>query len=109
MTREEAEDVIRGTEGRLCVRFYRRRDGTILTQNCPTGLRALRRRLSRLSAAVVTALPTFFANICLLWWVDRDRIEAGVCSVFIADKDLAQSMESREVMGDMVMPNWMIA
>ena len=45
MTRPEAERLITATEGRLCARFYRRADGTILTQNCPTGLRALKRRL----------------------------------------------------------------
>src|SRR5687768_14375168 len=90
LTKEEAEDLIRRTEGRLCVRFYRRKDGTIITQNCPTGVRALTMRLCRLSAAAVAALLTFFVNLGLLWWVDRTRIESGVFSVFVADKDLAQ-------------------
>jgi len=52
MTRSEAADVIREHEGRLCVRFFRRQDGTLLTQDCPVGLRALRRRLARRLAAV---------------------------------------------------------
>jgi hypothetical protein len=43
MSRGEAAAPVRGKEGRLCVRFYRRRDGTILTDNCPIGLRAARR------------------------------------------------------------------
>jgi hypothetical protein len=58
MTRREAENLIRAHEGRLCVRFYRRADGTILTQNCPAGLKALARRISRIAAAVVTAAIT---------------------------------------------------
>ena len=41
MTKTQAEDLVCGTEGRLCVRFYRRRDGSILTQDCPVGLRAI--------------------------------------------------------------------
>ena len=41
MTRQEAERLIASREGRLCVRFYRRADGTILTKNCPVGLAAL--------------------------------------------------------------------
>src|SRR5262249_27747369 len=45
MTRSEAEALITTTEGRLCVRFYRRPDGTILTQNCPIGLKAIKRRI----------------------------------------------------------------
>jgi hypothetical protein len=38
MSKREAEKLIIETDGRLCVRFFRRADGTILTQNCPTGL-----------------------------------------------------------------------
>jgi hypothetical protein len=34
LTRAEAEDLVRTTEGRLCVRLYRRFDGTILTRDC---------------------------------------------------------------------------
>ena len=39
MTTSEAEEMVRGTEGRLCVRFFRRADGTVLTRDCPRGLR----------------------------------------------------------------------
>lgn len=46
MSRREAERLIEQTKGRVCVRFWRRADGTILTQNCPVGLRWLRRRLA---------------------------------------------------------------
>jgi hypothetical protein len=45
MSRREATAFVRETEGRLCVRFYRRVDGTLLTDNCPVGLRAARRWL----------------------------------------------------------------
>ncbi len=46
MTKEQAEKLIRQKEGRLCVRLYRRRDGTVLTSDCPVGLRAARRRVA---------------------------------------------------------------
>ena len=42
MSREEAEALIIQKEGRLCVRFFRRNDGTLMTRDCPIGLRALR-------------------------------------------------------------------
>lgn len=45
MSREEAEILINQNEGRICKRLYRRKDGTILTQDCPVGLRAVRRRI----------------------------------------------------------------
>jgi len=51
MSASEAEALVREKEGRLCARFYRRRDGTILTNNCPVGLRRARRWVAvRLSA-----------------------------------------------------------
>lgn len=57
MTRPEAEALVLETEGRACVRFYTRPDGTMLTQDCPVGLRAMRQKLARkLASAAVVAL-----------------------------------------------------
>lgn len=52
MTRPEAEALAARREGRLCVRFFKRADGTVLTQDCPVGLRALRRRLALFACAL---------------------------------------------------------
>jgi hypothetical protein len=65
MTRREAEALISNTEGRLCVRYYRRRDGTVLTKNCPEGLRAIKRRLSRVASAALSAVLSFFTGVSL--------------------------------------------
>jgi hypothetical protein len=62
MTRRQAETLITNTEGRLCVRFFRRADGTILTRNCPIGLRALKRRVSRTLNAALSAVLSFLAG-----------------------------------------------
>ncbi len=57
MTEGEAQALVSRLEGRLCVRFYTRADGTLLTQDCPVGLRAARRTLARkLSHAAVLLL-----------------------------------------------------
>lgn len=45
MSRHQAEELVERTEGRLCGRFYRRADGTVITQDCPVGLQAARTRL----------------------------------------------------------------
>ena len=55
MTARQAADLIREKEGRLCVRYYLRRDGTILTRDCPVGLAALRKQLLKIAAAFVSA------------------------------------------------------
>jgi hypothetical protein len=66
MTTEEAEDLIRRTEGTLCVRFYRRRDGSILTKNCRFGLQAIRTRLTRTRTHIVAASLAFLSYLGLL-------------------------------------------
>src|ERR1041384_8135111 len=53
MTRREAEALVTSSEGRLCVRYYRRADGTILTRNCPVGLSALKRRATHVATATM--------------------------------------------------------
>jgi hypothetical protein len=65
MTKREAEELLNQTEGRLCVRFYRRADGTILTQDCPVGLRALKRRISRIATATLSTVLGFFSGLGL--------------------------------------------
>ena len=62
MTTAQAENLIVRTEGRMCIRYYRRKDGSILTQDCPVGLRALRHRMSRIRLAVTSMLLGFFAG-----------------------------------------------
>jgi len=56
MTRGEAEALLARAGGRLCARFYRRADGTVITKDCPRGLRALRRRAARRAGAALAAL-----------------------------------------------------
>jgi hypothetical protein len=65
MTRREAERLVTRNEGRLCVRFYRRADGTMLTQSCPVGLRALKRRVSRVASATFAGLMGFMTGVGL--------------------------------------------
>jgi hypothetical protein len=48
--------VTQPAEQRVCVRFYRRADGTMLTQDCPRGIKRLAKRVSKLGAAVFSAL-----------------------------------------------------
>jgi hypothetical protein len=57
MTERQVQELIKDSRGkRLCARFYRRADGTVLTQDCPWSLRALTRKVTRLAAAVLSAV-----------------------------------------------------
>lgn len=62
MTADEAARLVQEAEGRLCVRFYRRVDGTMLTRDCPVGLRAVRMRAAR-------ALSAAFASVTMLFGI----------------------------------------
>lgn len=58
MSRQEVEELVKSHEGRLCVRFYRREDGTILTQDCPVGLKILHRRRTKIRRGGIAAAIT---------------------------------------------------
>ncbi len=53
MSREEAETLVREREGRLCVRFFRRQDGTVLTRDCPAAFRRAARWTAGVAAGIV--------------------------------------------------------
>jgi len=46
MSREDGERLLVEKEGKVCVRFYRRADGTVMTTDCPVGARKVRRRIA---------------------------------------------------------------
>lgn len=63
MTRPEAEALIIKHQGRLCIGYFQRADGTILTSDCPGGLRVVRSRLSRGVRRVGAAIAVLSAGL----------------------------------------------
>lgn len=63
MTKDDAESLLRERLGNdLCVRFYQRADGTILTQDCPEGVKKKRRKKLALAVAGAGALAAAAAT-----------------------------------------------
>ena len=58
LSRKEAEKLIQEKEGQLCVRFYQRADGTMLTDNCPVGLKIVRRPFQWLVAGFAALMAS---------------------------------------------------
>ena len=64
LPRDEAEALLVAREGSVCVRLFRRQDGTVLTADCPVGVKKRRRRRAAVAAvgggliAVAAALGT---------------------------------------------------
>lgn len=63
MTREEAHQLIAQREGRVCVRLYRRADGTVITADCPIG----RRHATRPMWWSVTGFVALMASGAAVW------------------------------------------
>ena len=65
VSREEAVELIIAKEGGLCGRFFRRADGTVITTDCPIGMRALvsraGARIGRIAAAAACMLGSALA------------------------------------------------
>jgi hypothetical protein len=63
MTRREAESFLFTSEGRACVRFYRRMDGTVLTKDCPVGWRKIKKRVSKTITAAFSIIIGFVSGV----------------------------------------------
>ena len=71
MSTLEAESLIARTEGRLCIRYYRRKDGSIITQDCPVGLRRLKQHSARIKRAAASLVLGFLAGLGFHGAADR--------------------------------------
>src|SRR5688572_2510988 len=65
MTKYDAENLFRLSEGRLCVRYYRRPDGTILTKDCPVGWARVKERVTLFAAAALSLVISLFGVLFL--------------------------------------------
>ena len=77
MTRYDAEHLLRLSEGRLCVRYFQRRDGTILTQDCPVGWAKIKQRVSVFAAAAFALVVSLFAGMFVLSFFTRKTQVVG--------------------------------
>jgi hypothetical protein len=71
MSRAEGEALIARHEGRICVNLYRRADGTVLTTDCPVGVRRLQvKRVRRV--ALGAAGVGLIAALAVWAWPRRE-------------------------------------
>ena len=109
MSKRDAEALISNAEGRLCVRYYHRSDGTILTKNCPVGLQAFKRRVSGISKAIASSFLSFFAGMAVLAGLQGAQnslnatTEVGIDlidPVPLVEEETAPPAETCEVIGE---------
>lgn len=76
MTRDEAETFLESTAGAACVRMYKRVDGTILTADCPVGVR--KKRVKRLFLATVGGGLAAVAGAVAFWQYEETVVMGDI-------------------------------
>lgn len=66
MTQAEASELILKHEGHLCVRLHKRADGTVITKNCPVGMRRVRHAAIRLCGSLAAALALGVGSVAAM-------------------------------------------
>jgi len=103
MSRPAAEKLLIEKEGHLCVRLYRRMDGTVITRDCEGAWKLAVKKLSRLAAMSCAAvLGGLFAPLGLS---DQQAMAAGSepsAPVKLAQK-LIETLNPQPVAGNVVM------
>lgn len=119
MSRREAEQFLLEDRTAECVKFYRREDGTIMTDDCPRALRVVRDRC-RLAAKIVFGMfafcislpaaftqslhnqspmlqsPESYASRIRTAGFDRSRIVSQRCGGYMGNKVLRVTTDSSE-------------
>lgn len=65
LTRAEANKLLGGRSGRVCLRMFKRADGTIMTKDCPVGLRRIKQSLQTVRKRICAAVALSLAIVAL--------------------------------------------
>ncbi len=104
MTRYDAENLLRLSEGRLCVRYVQRADGTILTQDCPVGWAKVKQKVSIFAAAAFSLIVSLFGAMFVVSSFSR-KPHRGALMGAIALPSPTPSPRPSVVMGEMAVPD----
>jgi len=78
MAQDDAEALLRERLGNeLCIRFYQRADGTILTQDCPEGVKKKRRKKLVLAVAGAGAMAAAAATMFMKTTCTQGAVAGG--------------------------------
>ncbi len=97
MGRDEAVSLVQEAEGRICVRLLKRSDGTVLSQDCPTGLRALRRKIAFAWVRSMALLGLLLGSLC---GCNRKDWRQGLKQIF----PIGKPVTVQPLMGEVFIP-----
>ncbi len=96
MSRTEAENLLMQSEGRVCVRYFRRSDGTVLTKDCPVGWQAVKMRMSRFWTATASLLFTVFGGIGLTAYFTQSVQKENIMGEIAVSVNKDETVEIKE-------------
>jgi hypothetical protein len=110
LTPDQLVDLIERTEGKFCGRLYARRDGTVLTDDCPIGLSALararRKRAFAAGGAIAALCLTAGAAVFAASWcgaeVATPRLVPG--EIVPIEQPIVEPDDRPYLMGKIAMP-----
>lgn len=77
MSRDEAESLIQNAEGRLCVRFFQRADGTVITEDCPVGWARVKQRTAVFVTAAFSMVMALFTGMLFVSFFSKQKAVIG--------------------------------
>lgn len=98
MSREAAESLITNAEGRLCVRFYRRADGSVITADCPVGWAKVKQRTKLFATAAASLLMALFTGVLFVSLFTKQKPLMGDLQIPVA------TPTPRPMMGNIASP-----
>lgn len=107
MSKAAAESLIINSEGRLCVRFYRRADGSVMTNDCPVGWAGVKHRARVFATAAASLLVAIFTGVFFVSLLSGKKTTVGpnvtMGAIAVSNTNLPVDKEPY-VMGKMVTP-----
>jgi len=98
MSKTEAENLIQTAEGRLCVRFYKRTDGSVITQDCPVGWAKVKQRTRAYATAAASLVFSFFGAIGLVGAFNKSQQTSIMGDIAIATPTPKTSPEEPRIL-----------
>ncbi len=77
MTRGEAERLVTNAEGRLCVRFFRRADGSVITADCPVGWARIKQRTRVYATAAFSLVMALLTGVFFATLFSKPKVRIG--------------------------------
>jgi hypothetical protein len=95
MTTTEIRSLLLEMNGQICGRLHRRADGTIITRDCPVGLRALHQRVTRFAGAVFATV----LSICSVVFSQSRSEGLKQTSQFMSELQIERDKSNNEQSG----------